>query len=91
MDNFACESNGDSLTISLTIENTGAYNGAEVSQIYLSGRNCDVVMPLSELKAYKRIELGRGEKKNISIDVPAEAFFYYDRKMSYGMHDGSFM
>jgi beta-glucosidase len=88
MDNYTCKSKGNSLTISLTIENTGDYDGAEVVQIYLSGRNCDVVMPILELKAYKRIELLKGEKKNISIEVPAEAFFYYDRKMVYGMHNG---
>ena len=90
MDNYTCKSNGDSLTISLTIENTGNYDGAEVIQIYLSGRNCDVVMPILELKAYKRIELKKGEKKNISVDVPAEAFFYYDRKMICDMHDGDY-
>lgn len=90
MDNYVCESKGDSLTVSFEIENTGDYDGAEVVQIYLSGRNCDVVMPILELKAYSRIELLKGEKKNVSIDIPAEAFFYYDRKMIYGMHDGDY-
>ena len=78
------------MIISFEIENTGDYDGAEVVQIYLSGKNCDVVMPIIELKAYKRIELLKGEKKNISIEVPTEAFFYYDRKMVYGMHDGDY-
>lgn len=90
LDNFNCALKGDSLTLSLTVENTGAYDGAEVVQIYLSGRNCDVVMPLKELKAYKRVEAKVGEKVSVSIEIPEEAFCYYDRKMNYGMHKGDY-
>ena len=90
LDNFACESRGDHLTVSLTVENTGNYDGAEVIQIYLSGKNCDVVMPMRELKAYKRVEAALGEKDSVTIEVPAEAFCYYDRKMNYGMHNGDY-
>lgn len=90
MNNYNCTSEGDHLSVSFSIKNTGGYDGAEIVQIYLSGKNCDVVMPLIELKAYRRIELSMGEKKDVTIEVPAEAFFYYDRKMSYGMHDGDY-
>ena len=90
MNNYNCTSEGDRLSVSFSIKNIGGYDGAEIVQIYLSGKNCDVVMPLIELKAYRRIELSMGEKKDVTIEVPAEAFFYYDRKMSYGMHDGDY-
>ena len=90
LDNFRCTNNGDSLSISLTVENTGEYDGAEVIQIYLTGINCDVVMPLKELKAYKRVELQKGKKTELSISVPNEAFCYYDRRMVLGMHDGDY-
>ena len=90
LDHFTCDVKGDGLTIGLTVENTGDYDGAEVVQIYLSGTNCDVVMPIKELKAYKRVPAAKGEGVSVSIDVPAEAFFYYDRKMNYGMHNGDY-
>jgi len=90
LDNFECINNGDSLNIKLTVENTGEYDGAEVVQIYLAGIYCDVVMPIQELKAYKRVELEKGEKAQLDICVPNEAFLYYDRKMSYGMHNGDY-
>ncbi len=90
LDNFRFINNGDSLNIKLTVENTGEYDGAEVVQIYLTGINCDVVMPLKELKAYKRIELRKGEKAELDIHVPNEAFCYYDRRMNLGMHDGDY-
>jgi len=47
-------------------------------------------MPRIELKAYKRVFVPSGDRKTVTINVPAEAFFYYDRKMSYGMHDGDY-
>lgn len=90
LDNFECINNGDSLNVKLTVENTGDYDGAEVVQVYLTGINCDVVMPLKELKAYKRVELKKGGKAEVEISVPNEAFCYYDRHMNLGMHDGDY-
>ena len=78
------------LAVSLTVENTGARDGAEVVQIYLSGYNCDVAMPLKELKAYKRVAVAAGEKVEVTIQVPEEAFCYYDRKLRYGKHNGDY-
>lgn len=90
LDDFECINAEDGLDINLTVENTGNFDGAEVVQVYLTGINCDVVMPLKELKAYKRVELRKGEKTDVSIFVPDEAFCYYDRHMVLGMHNGDF-
>ena len=90
IDNISYKNSGDDLMISLDIENTGNMDGAEVIQVYLSGRNCDVSMPRIELKAYKRIGVKKGEKSSFTIKVPQESFFYYDKKMNYGMHNGDY-
>ncbi len=90
LENFAMETKGDSLTLTVTVTNTGDRDGAEVVQIYLSGKNCDVVMPRMELKAYRRVEVKAGESRTVTIHVPADAFRYYDREMTYGMHDGDY-
>jgi beta-glucosidase len=90
LDNFSCEEKNGGLSVSLTVENTGAWDGAEVVQIYLTGRNCDVAMPRMELKAYKRVEAAAGGKTQVTIEVPNEAFCYYDRKMRFGMHSGDY-
>jgi beta-glucosidase len=34
--------------------------------------------PLKTLKAFKRINLKAGEKQNITIDLPATSFEFYD-------------
>ena len=85
---YTVEDNG--LTVTLSLTNTGALDGAEVVQVYLTGKNCDVVMPCLELKAYRRVEVKAGETVLVTLTVPAEAFHYYDRKMILGMHDGDY-
>ena len=90
LDNFKYKAEGNELKISLDIENVGNYDGSEVVQVYISGRNCEVAMPLLELKAYKRITLNKGEKQNVSFILSKDAFCYYDRKMNYGMHNGDY-
>lgn len=91
IDNFDYKLRKDNMSITLSIENTGDFDGAEVIQVYFTGRNCDVVMPLIELKAYRRVALKQGEKRSVTIEIPSEAFCYYDRKMTYGMHQGDYI
>ena len=80
----------NSLTVTLPVTNTGDMDGTEVVQVYLTGTNCDVVMPCLELKAYRRAEVKAGETATVTLTVPAEAFCYYDRKMNLGMHNGDY-
>ncbi len=80
----------NSLTVTLPVTNTGDMDGTEVVQVYLTGTNCDVVMPCLELKAYRRAEVKAGETATVTLTVPAEAFCYYDRKMTLGMHNGDY-
>ena len=89
-DDISCKISENGIKISFSIENTGDFDGTEVVQIYFSGHSCDVVMPLKELKAYKRAEIKKGEKTGFEIEVRADAFCYYDRKLNFGMHDGDF-
>ena len=91
LSDFAHKVEDNKVFVTFDIENTGTYDGAEVVQVYISGRNCDVVMPLKELKAYKRISLATGEKQRVTMEVPEESFFYYNQQMQYGLHEGDFI
>ncbi len=78
----------DGVMVSFEIANTGKYDGTETVQLYIGSHHCDVVRPIKELKAYKRIELKAGETKKESITLERSAFGYYNRSMEYGLHDG---
>ena len=34
--------------------------------------------------------MAAGQKARVTIEVPNEAFCYYDRKMNFGMHNGDY-
>lgn len=76
------------IEISFNIANTGEYDGAQVVQLYLYSHNCEVVRPLKELKAYKRVYLEKGEMKRVALELNADAFSYYNADMQLGLHNG---
>ena len=90
IDNVSYSVENNVADIGYDIENTGSRDGAEVVQIYFEGRNCDVVRPVSELKAYKKTFLRAGEKKRVVIKIKDEAFKYYNAELEYGMFDADY-
>jgi len=84
------EAAGNALKINFTVKNTGDFDGAEVVQVYFGGYNCDVVMPIKSLKAYKRVCVAKGETAAAQIVVDREAFCYWDQAMKFDMHDGNY-
>ena len=76
--------------ISLTVENTGAFDGDEVVQVYLHAEHTKVVRPVKELVAYKRVHVPKGEQVPVTIPVPASVTCYYDADMVFGDHGGDF-
>jgi beta-glucosidase len=71
---------GDTVTVNVTVENTGKRAGAEVVQLYVSPRSPSVTRPPKELKAFAKVRLAPGERKTVSLKLPPRAFSYYDDK-----------
>ena len=74
---FACsdvsvnkEENG--AAVSFTVENTGAMAGTSVPCLYVRKRSGGVVARIKELKAFTRISLAPGEKKEVSFQLSKE-------------------
>ena len=85
---FTVEEEG--VTATCSVRNTGAYDGAQVLQLYVKGEHCDVVRPVKELKGYTRVEIPAGETADACIRLGTQAFCYYDRRMDYGPHNGDY-
>lgn len=81
------KTDGKDLRVEGEIENIGQMDGAEVLQVYISGRNCDVVRPVKQLAGYKRVKVNRGEKIRFDILLDKESFHFYNSAMAYGRHD----
>jgi beta-glucosidase len=68
----------ENVNISLTIENTGNREGAEVIQLYVQDIRASLERPEKELKAFKKVYLKAGEKKVISLKLDKNALSFYD-------------
>jgi beta-glucosidase len=70
---------GEKVKVSFTIENTGNYDGAEVTQLYVSDLVSELPRPVKELKGFEKIFLNRGEMKTITLELDKSAFSYFDK------------
>lgn len=74
--------NDDEIEVKFNIENTGETNGAEVVQLYVSQTVCSVLRPQKELKAFDKIFLKPGERKEVNLKVKVKDLAFYDQKTS---------
>ncbi len=81
----------DSLMVSVTVRNTGQYEGEEVVQLYLHDEVASVARPVRELKGFQKINLEPGESKEVNFLVTNEHLKFYRADMSYGSEPGEFM
>jgi hypothetical protein len=80
-----------SLTITLTIENTGQMDGAEVIQIYIQDLISSMRRPRKELKGFKKVFLAAGEKTTVSLNLDKLALaFFNDHSERWVMEKGDF-
>ncbi len=84
------EMRSNSARYSVALSNVGSYDSDEVVQLYIRGRLCSVVRPVKELKRYKRVSVKAGETISFSMELTPEDFMYYDSRMDFGLHDGTY-
>ncbi len=68
----------ETITFNVTVKNTGAREGQEIVQLYISDKKSSLPRPIKELKGFKKVKLAPGEEKVVSITVDKEALSYYD-------------
>lgn len=71
---------GENLTISISVTNTGKVEGKEVVQLYISDESASVLRPLKELKGFEKISLKPGEEKTVKFTVKPDDLKFYDDK-----------
>jgi beta-glucosidase len=92
-DSPAVHQSENSVNVEFGIQNTGTRAGSEIVQVYIhrpqsriprpstlaQGAPSEVEgRPVRELKAFRNVTLGPGERQRVSIDLPREAFARYD-------------
>lgn len=64
------------LVVSVDVENTGDRAGDEVVQLYVRDDEATVARPVRELRGFRRVTLGPGERRTVMFRLSAEQFAY---------------
>ena len=63
-----------------TVKNSGAKDGAEIAQMYVSLGEAKVFRPKKELKGFCKVRLSAGEQKTVKIPFDDKTFRYFNIK-----------
>lgn len=66
------------LTVKVTVKNTGTREGQEVVQLYISDKQSSLPRPIKELKGFQKIKLAPGEEKEVTFTIEKEALSFFD-------------
>lgn len=64
------------LNVSVSVKNTGEYDGEEIVQLYIHDRFSSIIRPVKELKGFKKIFLKKGEEKTIQFTLKKDDLGY---------------
>ena len=74
---------GNTVTVSVTIKNTGAVNGKEVAQVYVTAPHGKMEKPIHELKAFaKTRDLKPGESQTLTMQIAVRDLASFDEAHS---------
>lgn len=80
----------DSITISVTVKNTGLVDGEEVVQLYIRDLVGSVTRPVKELKGFRKVMIKTGESKDITFTLKSSDLAFYTKDMSFKAEPGDF-
>lgn len=81
---------GEAITVSVTLENKGNYDGEEVVQLYLRDVVRSITPPIRQLKGFKKVFLKKGESKTITLTLTPEDLKFYNSTLDFVAEPGEF-
>jgi beta-glucosidase len=81
---------GDTLTATCTVKNSGGVDASEVVQFYIRDRVASLVRPVRELKGFRKIALKAGEEATVSFDITAADLAFWRADGTLGAEPGEF-
>jgi beta-glucosidase len=78
------------LKASVTLTNTGKYDGQEVVQLYIRDVAGSVTRPVKELKGFQKVAFKAGESKTVTFNITPEDLKFYNSNLKYDWEPGEF-
>ncbi|HLT87580.1 MAG TPA: beta-glucosidase BglX [Sphingobacterium sp.] len=80
----------EKITATVTITNSGDYDGEEVVQLYIRDLVGSVTRPLKELKGFQKIFLKKGESRDVVFGIGIEDLKFYNNELDFIAEPGKF-
>jgi beta-glucosidase len=81
---------GGSIQASVTVTNTGNYDGEEVVQLYIQDMVGSSSRPVKELKGFQKIMLRKGESRTITFTIAENDLMFYNNDLKWVSEAGDF-
>lgn len=78
------------ITATVTVTNTGNYDGEEVVQLYIVDPVASIAQPVKKLRGFQKILLKKGESKQVSFTITAEQLKFFNSDLKWIAEPGDF-
>ncbi len=82
---------GQSVSVSVTVENTGKRTGSEVVQLYVTDCVCTIAPYVRQLRGIRKLRLDPGQKQTVAFTLGFEDFAFINEKMEPEVEPGRFI
>ena len=79
------------INVTVKVKNTGNRDGKEVVQVYVRDAVSSIVMPVKELKAFKKVFIKSGDTEEITLEIPLSELKLTDNDGFTFYEDGDFI
>jgi beta-glucosidase len=79
-----------SIKATITLTNTGQFDGAEVVQLYIEDKVRSITPPAKELKGFQKVFLKAGETKTIEFNITTEMLKFWNADIKFVAEPGEF-
>lgn len=80
----------DTITATVTVKNTGKFDGEEVVQMYINDPAASISRPVKELKGFEKVMIKKGASATLSFKITAKDLAFFRKGLSYGVEAGDF-
>ena len=80
----------ETLTVSVSVQNTGDRDGEEVAQLYLRDMVGSSSRPVAELKGFRKVLLKKGERKTLTFRLAPDDLKFYNQDLQFVAEPGDF-
>ncbi|MDX9909137.1 MAG: beta-glucosidase BglX [Mariniphaga sp.] len=78
------------ITVQVSLKNTGNYDGMEVVQLYIRDRVGSITRPVKELKDFKKVAVKKGQQALVEFTIDIEDLKFYNSNLEFVAEPGAF-